>query len=138
MSTKQIFVLAHPQARRNAAYACMNAPVGYRVEVREKTRSLAQNDLLWSILTDLAKQVPWTVNGKQEMLTGEDWKAILTASLAQEQRMATGVRGGFVFLPRSTSRMTVRQLTELIDFAHSFGAEHDVQWSETSVGREFA
>lgn len=135
---RQVFILSHPLARRNAAHACANAPDGYRVEIKERTRTLDQNDLLWSILTDLSKQVDWSINGKLEKLSPEDWKDILTASLDQEHRIAEGIRGGFVMLGRRTSKMGVRKMTELINFAHSVGAEKGVQWSQTSLGREAA
>lgn len=133
---RQVFVLSHPLARRNAAYACAHAPDGYRVEIKERTRTLDQNDLLWSILTDLSKQVDWSINGKLEKLSPEDWKDILTASLDQEHRIAEGIRGGFVMLGRRTSKMGVRKMSELINFAHSVGDEKGVHWSPTSIGRE--
>jgi len=133
---RRVFILHHQQARRNAATAVMEAPDGYRVEIKERTRTLDQNDLLWSILTDLSKQVDWSINGKLEKLSPEDWKDILTASLDQEHRIAEGIRGGFVMLGRRTSKMGVRKMTELINFAHSVGAEQGVQWSQTSIGRE--
>lgn len=135
---RQVFILSHPLARRNAANACANAPNGYRVEIKERTRTLDQNDLLWSILTDLSKQVDWSINGKLEKLSPEDWKDILTASLDQEHRIAEGVRGGFVMLGRRTSKMGVRKMSELINFAHSVGDEKGVQWSPTSLGKEAA
>lgn len=133
---RQVFILSHPLARRNAAHACAVAPDGYRVEIKERTRTLDQNDLLWSILTDLSKQVDWSINGKLEKLSPEDWKDILTASLDQEHRIAEGIRGGFVMLGRRTSKMGVRKMSELISFARSVGDEKGVQWSPTSIGRE--
>ncbi|RIQ55242.1 recombination protein NinB, partial [Bordetella avium] len=60
---KQVFVLAHPLARRNAAHACSTAPEGWRVEIKPRTRTLAQNDMMWSILTDISRQVDFVVNG---------------------------------------------------------------------------
>lgn len=132
---RQVFVLAHPMARRNAARACSEAPEGYRVEIKPRTRSLAQNDLMWSCLTDLSKQVQWPVSGKLEWMTPEEWKDVITASLHQENRMAQGIRGGFVMLGHSTSRMSIKAMAEVISFCHSFGGERGVQWSPTSLGR---
>lgn len=136
MSDKKVFILSNPMARRNAARACAEAPDGYRVEIRERTRTLSQNDLLWSCLTDLSKQVPWTVNGKKETLTPEEWKALATSALDQEQRMASGLKGGFVMLGKSTSKMGVKKMGELITFLHVIGTEQGVKWSPTSLGRD--
>ena len=101
-----------------------------RVVVGEPTRSLAQNDLLWAVLTDIAKQVEWPVDGKPKKLDPVDWKNVLTAGLNQETRVARGVGGGFVVLGQRTSKMTKRELSEVIEFAYAFGAEHGVKWTE--------
>lgn len=130
MSDKQTFELINQHIRQNAAQAVMQAPEGYRCEIKPRTRSLDQNARMWAMLTDVSRQVLWPVNGRNERLTPEDWKAIVTASLGQENRMAAGICGGFVMLGKSTSRMTVREMTDVIEFLYSFGAERDVVWSE--------
>lgn len=132
--SKQVFFLSHNVARQNAMNAVRDAPEGCRVEVRQATRSLRQNALMWAALTDLSRQVQWVVNGKQETLSPDDWKSIITASLTEENRMAQGIDGGFVMLGKSTSRMTIKEMTEVIEFAHAFGAERGVRWSPTAIG----
>ena len=132
---KQVFVLAHPLARRNAAHACSTAPEGWRVEITPRTRTLAQNDMMWSILTDISRQVDFVVNGALVKVEPEEVKDILTASLRRETRMAMGIDGGMVLLGQRTSKMTVRQMTDLIDLAYAFGNERGVLWSPTSLGR---
>lgn len=133
---KQVFVLSHAAARRNAAQACASAPEGYRVEIKPRTRSLAQNDMLWSILTDVSRQVQFVVNGALVSVAPEEVKDILTAGLRRETRMAMGIDGGMVLLGQRTSKMTVRQMTELIELAYAFGNEKGVEWSRTSLGRD--
>lgn len=130
MMERQVFQLISPLVRRNAANAVLQAADGMRVEIKPRTRTLDQNSRMWAMLTDVSRQVLWPVNGKLERLSPEDWKAIITASLGQENRMAAGLRGGFVMLGKSTSRMTVREMTDVIEFLHSFGIEHNVTWSE--------
>lgn len=132
---KQVIYLNNPVARRNAAHLAATAPEGYRCEIRPKTRTLAQNDLMWSVLTDISRQVEFVVNGELVKVSPEEVKDILTASLQRETRMAMGLDGGMVILGQRTSRMTVRQMTELIELAHAFGAEKGVEWSPTSLGR---
>ena len=132
---KQVFVLSHPLARRNAAYACANAPEGYRVEIKPRTRSLAQNDMLWSILTDISRQTQFVVNGALVSVAPEEVNDILTAGLRRETRMAMGIDGGMVLLGQRTSKMTVREMARLIELAYAFGNERGVEWSSTSLGR---
>jgi len=133
---RQVFQLISPNVRRNAAHAIANAPDGYRCEIKPRTRSLAQNDMLWSILTDISRQVEFVVNGALVKVSPEEVKDILTAGLRRETRMAMGIDGGMVLLGQRTSKMTVRQMTELIELAHAFGAQRGVEWSPTSLGRD--
>lgn len=132
--SKKLFRLINPQVRANARQAIDEAPEGYMCEIKPRTRSLDQNALMWAVLTDLSRQVLWPVNGVKERLSPEDWKDIITASLTQENRIAQGIRGGFVMLGKSTSRMTVKEMSEVIEFAHAFGTEQGVRWSPTAIG----
>lgn len=127
---RQVFQLSHDQSRRNAAKAVMQAPENHRVTIQPRTRSLDANAKMWAMLSDISRQVKWPINGQLETLSPEDWKDIATASLHQENRIAQGIRGGFVVLGRRTSKMTVREMSELIEFLYAFGAEHGVVWSE--------
>lgn len=104
--------------------------------LRPENRSAAQNRMMWSVLTDLAAQVPWNVDGQTRNMSPEDWKHVLTAGLTKHVRMARGIDGGVVILGQSTSKMTVKQMTELIELAYAFGAGHGVQWSRTSLGQD--
>jgi hypothetical protein len=118
----RLFVLSHPQARQNALQAVSEAPEGYEVRIKERTRSLDQNAALWAVLTDISNQVVW--HGQK--LSPEDWKHILTAGLKREQRMAPGISGGWVVLGLSTSKMTKSEFSDLLELAHAFGAEQGV------------
>lgn len=106
------------------------------LDVRRETRTLEQNSILWSILTDLSQQCEWAVDGQMVKLPPEDVKHILTAGLKRHQRMARGIDGGLVILGQSTSRMTVAEVSELIELGHAVGADRGVKWSRTSLGRE--
>ena len=93
-------------------------------------RTLQQNAKLWAMLSDIAGQVEWPVNGRMVVLDSEDWKNLMTAAVRQEVRMAAGINGGVVMLGVSTKRMTVAELGDLIEFMYVFGAERGVNWSE--------
>ncbi len=106
------------------------------VEIRPSTRSTDQNSLMWSVLTDLSRQVDWPVDGALQKLEPEEWKDVLSAGVTRAQRVAQGIEGGWVMLGKRTSRMTVAEMSELITFAHAFGDQRGVRWSRTSLGRD--
>lgn len=106
-------------------------PVRVRIDEKQCTRTLEQNSLLWATLSDIAKQVQWPVDGKLQHLDAEDWKHILSAGLKRHQRVAQGIDGGFVILGQRTSRMSIGEMSELIELAHAFGAEHGVRWGDS-------
>lgn len=129
---KQYFILSHDVARQNAAQACMTAPEGYVVEIKEKTRTLEQNAKLWSMLTDISKQVNWYGN----KLTQEEWKEVFSAAL-KKQRVVPGIDGGFVVCGESTSSMSRKEFADLIELMYAFCAQHEVVLSNESNSVEF-
>jgi hypothetical protein len=107
------------------------------VSIKPATRSMEQNNMMWSVLTDLSKQCEWVVDGRSVRLPPEDVKHILTAALKQHQRMALIPGGGVVMLGQSTSKMTKSQMSDLITLGHAWGDERGVKWSRTSLGRDW-
>lgn len=107
------------------------------VSIKPATRTMEQNAMLWSILGDLSKQCDWVVDGKSVRLPPEDVKHILTAALRQHQRMALIPGGGVVMLGQSTSKMTKKEMSDLITLGHALGDERGVKWSRTSLGRDW-
>lgn len=109
---------------------------GKRLHVYFKTdtRSAAQNNLMWSCLGDLSEQVEWF--GKR--MTDEGWKDFITAHIEGQDVLPNMDGTGFVTIGRSksTSDMTIPEMTELIEFLHAFGDLRGVKWSRTSLGRE--
>jgi hypothetical protein len=96
-----------------------------RISIGRPRRTLDQNAKLWPMLTDISKQVEWY----GQKLIPEEWKDVLTAGL-KKQRAVPGIDGGFVILGAHTSLMSTRDLSELVELAYAFGAEHGVKWSE--------
>lgn len=130
--TRQLFVLAHDLARRNALEAVRTAPDGMVVEVREKTRTLEQNAKLHAMCADVAKQKQWG----GAWITGEDWKRLFVDLYARTSGKA-GTKivpsldgGGVVILGIQTRNMSVKMLNELIEFIYWWGAENEIKWGE--------
>lgn len=113
-------------ARQLAASFCLEAPDGMVVSFKEPSRSLEQNALMWGKLADVSAQVDWY--GKK--LTAEDWKTVFTASLRNTRVVPTIDGDGFVPLGMSTSKMSVKEMTALIDLIDAFGAQHGVTFAD--------
>ena len=98
----------------------------YQLEARPMTRTLEQNAKLWAMLTDISRQVNW--HGQK--LAQEDWKHIFSAALNQQRVVPNLDNNGFVVLGQSTSKMTVSQMTEMIELMNAFGAQNGVAFKK--------
>ncbi|WP_313752424.1 recombination protein NinB [Mixta calida] len=129
---KQTFLIRDNRIRQNCIEAIQNLPANteqpLQIIIQEDTRSLAQNRMLWACLRDVSQQVVWY--GKK--LDSDSWKNIFSASL-KGQETVPGINGGFVVLGKSTSKMRVSEMRDLITLIHAFGAEHNVQFSDESA-----
>ena len=86
-------------------------------------RSLNQNRMMWANLEDIAQQVVWY----GVKLTKDEWKDVLTAAL-KKQKVVPGLEGGFVVIGARTSKMTVAEMTELIELSTAFGTQQGVKF----------
>lgn len=94
------------------------------------TRSSLQNSHMWALLGDISRQVKWRVDDNFVYMSPDDWKDVLTAGLKRHAKLAQGIDGGVVMLGCRTSKMSVRELAELIEFIYWFGSENSVKWTE--------
>lgn len=125
MSSRKIFRLVHQTARSRAIHAVTEAPDGYVVTVSEPTRNLEQNAKLWAMLTDVSEQIDWY--GKS--LKPEDWKHVFTASLKRLDVVPNLDGTGFVALGQSSSQMSKREFSDLIELINAFATEHNVTFT---------
>jgi hypothetical protein len=79
---------------------------------------------MWAMLSDVSKQVDWY----GQKLTPDEWKDVFSASL-KKQKAVPGLDGGFVILGLRTSKMTIREMGELMDLIEAFGAEKGVRFT---------
>ena len=78
---------------------------------------------MWANLEDIAQQVTWY----GVKLTKDEWKDVLTAAL-KKQKVVPGIEGGFVVIGARTSKMTVAEMTELIELSTAFGTQQGVKF----------
>ena len=93
------------------------------IRLSRPTRTLDQNALMWDVLTAISRQVEWY----GQKLSPEDWKHVLSAAL-KGQKSIPGINGGFVVLGVSTSKMSIKEMSDLIELALCFGAEQGVHF----------
>jgi len=79
--------------------------------------------MMWANLEDIAQQVMWY----GVKLTKDEWKDVLTAAL-KKQKVVPGIEGGFVIIGARTSKMTVPEMTELIELSTAFGTQQGVKF----------
>lgn len=124
------FRLVHATARHNACKAIMEADDGMVVTIREPTRNLDQNAALHAHLSDIAEQVEW--HGKR--LSLDVWKRLCTAAwlreIGESPEMVPALDGkGFDVIFERTSKLTVKQMSSLLEWVTAFGAQNGVRFS---------
>lgn len=125
--SRALVILDSHMARQRASSWVMKAPHGTRCEFKASKRSLPQNDRMWAMLTDIARQVPW--HGLT--LKPDDWKLIFLDALKRELRAVPNLDGtGFVNIGRSSSDLTKQEMTDLIEMLFEFGARHGVVFAD--------
>jgi hypothetical protein len=117
--------LLGPRQREHAKAEIDRAPDGWVVRITEPTRSRAQNDRMWAMLTDLSEQKAGGI-----VATPDLWKAIVMGECGFECQFMQGPSGRVFPVGYRTSKMKVAEMSMLIEWMLAFGAETSVVWSE--------
>lgn len=88
-------------------------------------RSTEQNALMWKLLTEVSKAQP---EGRKH--TPEVWKELFCHALGYELRFVMGLTGEPFPLGFRTSKMSVAQMSDLVEFIYAWCAGKGVQLSE--------
>jgi len=122
-------VISTEELRQRATDLVHALPLDFSHEVvirpYKSKRNEDQNAKMWSMLAEISQQVEWY----GQKLTKEEWKDVFTASL-KRQKVVPGIDGGFVVIGAHTSKMSVSDMSELIEFAMAFGCQHNVKWRD--------
>lgn len=131
---RQVFVLSHPLARRNAALACNQAPDGFRVEIKPPAKSRDQEALYHAVFAEAARSKEFM--GRKH--DAETWKRLLVDAFAKlKQDEGNPLNGaGFVVpsldgqrvvqLGVQTRRFTKGEASEFIEFLNAWMAHEEV------------
>ena len=117
--------LIGPRQREEAKRQIDAAPDGWVCKLGEETRRDAQNAMMWACLNDISKAMPL---GRRH--TPEDWKCIFMNACGWEVQFIEGLDGRPFPQGFRSSRMTVKQMADLITYILAFGAENGVRWSD--------
>lgn len=119
-------VILRGDSQRMLAKALIDkAPVDAVVTVKEATRNLDQNARLWAMLSDISRAKP-----EGRTMTAELWKCVFMAACGHEVQFLNGLDGLPFPAGFRSSRLTVRQMADLISFVSAYGGQQGVKWSE--------
>jgi hypothetical protein len=121
----QTVILSTPANKERFKRMVDAAPWDVVGNIRTATRTGEQNDKMWAMLSDISRAKPL---GRRH--TPDDWKAIFMNACGWEVQFIEGLDGRPFPQGFRSSRMTVKQMSDLIEYMTAFGAEHGVEWSE--------
>jgi len=105
------------------------APLGFRVEFKEPTRSLEQNDRLWALLAIISKTA--RINGMA--YDPEAWKCIFMRAMGKEAQFLPTL-DGLQFFPTGfrSSDLSVREMSDLQTLMEAYAAEQGISLGEAA------
>lgn len=120
-----VILVGHSQ-RQFAKSLIDDAPAMAVVSIREAKRSTEQNDKMWAMLSDVSRAKP---EGRRWV--PETWKAAFMHSLGHQVQFCEGLDDSGPFpLGFRSSKLTVRQMADLITCIYEYGDRHGVVWTE--------
>jgi hypothetical protein len=125
--TRHVLTLRSDADRFKVIEWLKRAAYGHRIEVKEPKRSDMQNDRMWAMLGDVARQ--GTINGRK--FTPDEWKCIFMQALGREVAfLPTLNSSGFFPTGFRSSDLTVREMSDLQTFIEAYAAENDITLRE--------
>lgn len=121
--SRHVLVLSSTADKERAWKYIKAAPFGTRLEFKASKRSLPQNDKMWAMLTEVAAQKE---HGGRKY-TPDIWKCLFMKALGKEIQFVPALDGlSFLPLGYHSSDLSKHEMSELIEFMHSWGAENGV------------
>lgn len=118
-------VLLHGPSQKSYAHELVEkAPKGAVLTIKEAKRTIEQNDKLWAMLSDISRSKPL---GRHH--TPEVWKQLAMHACGHTVQFESGLNGQPFPTGFRSSRLSKSQMSDLIEFLYSFGAEHNVRWT---------
>lgn len=125
--SRAVIVLRGLTDRARAIGLIRSAPPETRIEFKGAKRTLPQNDRMWAMLTDVARQ---KVHGGRRY-TPDQWKVLFMHACGREVQFIPAL-DGTTFIPwgQSSSDLSKDEMTDLIEFMFAWGAENGVMFAD--------
>lgn len=119
-------VILRGQLQRELAKQLIDkAPVDAVVKISEAKRSDDQNAKMWAMLSDISRAKP---DGR--LHSPEVWKSLAMHACSHEVQFLSGLNGEPFPAGFRSSKLSVMQMSDLIEFLYEYGTRHEVKWSE--------
>lgn len=126
VSAGQTIILGTDYARKQAISVIESAPPYCVVNVRLPGRTIAQNDKMQAMLSDVSRQKPEGRN-----MPPHKWKGVFMDAIGCKPEWIPSLDGeSIVCTGYRSSRLTKAQMSDLIEQMYEYGARHGVAWSE--------
>lgn len=125
--SRALIVIRTAADRIKAATWVHKAPIGTRIDFKAAKRTLDQNSLMWSLLTQVAQQKEHA--GRR--YTPDQWKVLFMHACGREVQFIPSL-DNTTFLPwgQSSSDLSKGEMAELIEFIFSWASQNGVVFHE--------
>lgn len=128
MNDARIIQLRDRHDYQTAQSVVTRAPLGHVVTIRPPTRSTEQNAALHRLLQAIVNaRYKWA--GRTWSI--DDWRTLMVSAHSKATNRAgeivPGIEGEFVALRRSTTRMSVAELSSLIEYVQAWCAQNGIE-----------
>lgn len=124
----QTVILSDDSRRMQARRLVDLAPPGSVLTIKPPSRTLDQNALMWSLLSEISRAKP-----EGRTYTPEVWKSLFLHSLGHQQRFESALDGnGVVPVGFRSSRLTKAQMSDLLEVIYEYGARHGIALKEAA------
>ena len=121
----QTVILVGDSQRSFAKQLIDKAPKNAVVSIKEATRSNEQSAKMYAMLSDISRAKP---DGRR--WTPDTWKAAFMNSTGHQVQFCEGLDDSGPFpLGFRSSRLTVKQMSDLIEVIFEYGSRHGVRWT---------
>ena len=115
-----------PTSRARAMRLMERVPEGTRVEFKGARRTLPQNDKMWAMLSEIARQKTHC----NRRYTADTWKAIFMHAMGRETVFVPALDGEPFPLGWRSSDLSKEEMSELIEFIQSWCAQNGVVFAD--------
>ncbi len=119
--------------RSRAIDWCQKSPPETRIEFKKPKRTIPQNDRMWAMLTDVARQKQHA--GRR--YKPDQWKVLFMHACGREVQFVPSLDNS-TFIPwsQSSSDLSKEEMTDLIEFMFAWGAENGIVWSDPKIRQQ--